>query len=109
MSRVPYPVYFTFENDDLLVFYDLLAKEDERLNDLVVEVRPANARPKLTDQIQLDVLYGVEATKNPEGKSIIAVSASYDSLGTAPSLPVGMEGQVSPVLALLYMSRVMSR
>jgi len=35
-SRVAYPVYFTFENDDLLVFYDLLAKKDDRLDDLVV-------------------------------------------------------------------------
>ena len=108
-TKVPYPVYFTFETDELLVFYDLLSKSDDRLNDLAIEVRPSNTRPKTTDQIQLDVLYGVEATKNPEGKPIIAVSASYDSLGTAPSLPIGMEGQVSPVLALLYMSRVMSR
>mmetsp|Transcript_11892 Transcript_11892/g.15150 ORF Transcript_11892/g.15150 Transcript_11892/m.15150 type:complete len:88 (+) Transcript_11892:304-567(+) len=36
MSRIVYPVYFTYENDDLLHWYDLLAKKDSRLDNLVV-------------------------------------------------------------------------
>ena len=59
--------------------------------------------------MQLDVFYSVEQTTNPEGKPIIAISASYDSLGAAPSLPLGSESSLSSVLSVLYMSRVMSR
>jgi len=106
---VIYPVYFAFESDELLVWYNLLAKEDPRLEDLVVNVRGTGSRPSLTDQLNLDVFYAVESTSNPDGKPIIAVSASYDSLGAAPSLPLALEQSVSPVLAVVYMSRIFSR
>lgn len=56
--------------------------------------------------MQLDVFYGVEQTSMPDGKPIIAVSASYDSLSAAPSLSTGVEASISPVLAIMYMSRV---
>lgn len=59
--------------------------------------------------MNVEVFYGVEHTTKPEGKPIIAVSASYDSLSAAPSLPSGMEASVSPVLAVIYMSRTFSR
>ena len=59
--------------------------------------------------MNVEVFYGVEHTTKPEGKPIIAVSASYDSLSAAPSLPSGMESSVSPVLAVIYMSRTFSR
>lgn len=59
--------------------------------------------------MQLDVLYGVEKTSEPDGKPIIAISAGYDGFGAAPSLPSGVESSVSPVLAVMYMSRVFGR
>ena len=57
----------------------------------------------------MDVFYGVEQTTQPDGRPIIAVSASYDGFGAAPSLPAGVEASVSPVLAVIYMSRVFSK
>ena len=39
----------------------------------------------------------------------MAISASYDGFGAAPSLPSGIEASVSPVLAVMYMSRVFGR
>ncbi len=60
--------------------------------------------------MNVEVFYGVEQTKKPEGKPIIAISASYDSLSAAPSLSQsGMESSVSPVLAVIYMARTFSR
>ena len=106
---IAYPVYFTYETDELLVWYDLLTKKDARLDEISLQVKPTTQRTKLTEQMQLDVFYSVEQTTNPEGKPIIAISASYDSLGAAPSLPLGSESSLSSVLSVLYMSRVMSR
>ena len=45
----------------------------------------------------------------PDGKPIVAISAAYDGFGAAPSLPSGIEASVSPVLAVMYMSRVFGR
>ena len=59
--------------------------------------------------MHLDVFYGVEQTSTPDGKPIIAISAGYDGFGAAPSLPSGIEASVSPVLAVMYMSRVFGR
>ena len=36
-NMIPYPVYFAFESDDLLTWYNLLAKNDPRLADVVVQ------------------------------------------------------------------------
>ena len=35
-NLIVFPVYFTFENDDLLSWYSLLAKKDLRVKDIVV-------------------------------------------------------------------------
>lgn len=59
--------------------------------------------------MHLDVFYGVEQTSTPDGKPIIAISAGYDGFGAAPSLPSGIEASLSPVLAVMYMSRVFGR
>ena len=61
--------------------------------------------------MNLDVLYGVEQTSltPADSKPIIAISAGYDGFGAAPSLPSGVEASVSPLLAVMYMSRVFSR
>ena len=48
-TRSVYPVYFTFESDDLLVWYDLLSKKDARLDDLVVQVKPGTGRTAFTE------------------------------------------------------------
>jgi len=57
--------------------------------------------------LELDVFYAVqefgrgEKSQNP----VIVISAAYDSLGVAPSVSAGVENSVSPVLALLHLSR----
>ena len=59
--------------------------------------------------MHLDIFYGVEQTSAPDGKPVIAVSASYDGFGASPALPSGVESSVSPILAVMYMSRVFGR
>lgn len=108
-NKIVFPVYFTFEDDDLLSWYNYLLKNDARVKDIVVQVKNSGARPYLTEQMHLDVFYGVEQTSSTDGKPIIAISAAYDGFGAAPSLPSGIEASVSPVLAVMYMSRVFGR
>ena len=59
--------------------------------------------------MNLDVIYGIEQTTTPDGRPIIAFSAGYDALSAAPAMPSGIEASVSPILAVLYMSRVFNR
>ena len=87
----------------------MLAKQDPRVDDIVVQVKAQNSRTRLTDQMNLDVIYGIEQTTTPDGRPIIAFSAGYDAFGAAPALPSGIEASVSPILAILYMSRVFNR
>ena len=35
-NMIVFPVYFTFEDDDMLTWYSLLAKNDARVKDIVV-------------------------------------------------------------------------
>lgn len=102
-------MYFAFETDDLLNWYQLLAKKDPRVEDIVVHVKSQSGRTTLTDSMNLDVFYGFEQTSTADVKPIVAVSASYDGFGAAPSMPSGIEASVSPVLAVMYMSRVFGR
>lgn len=39
-NLITYPVYFTFETDDILTWYSLLAKQEPSLDNLVVQVQP---------------------------------------------------------------------
>jgi hypothetical protein len=41
-------------------------------------------------------------------KPLIAFSASYDALGAAPTMHAGHEASLSPLLAILYLSKVFS-
>ena len=59
-NLIVFPVYFAFENDDLLSWYSMLARKDARVRDVVVQVRPASHRSQLTEQMNLDVFYGHE-------------------------------------------------
>ena len=59
--------------------------------------------------LNLDVIYGIENKVDGDSKPLIAISASYDAFGAAPSLPAGYETSISPVLAVLHMSRVFKR
>ena len=108
-NLISFPVYFAFESDDLLAWYRMLERQDPKLVDVAINVRSSSARATFSEQMQLDVLYGVEKTSEPDGKPIIAISAGYDGFGAAPSLPSGIESSVSPVLAVMYMSRVFGR
>ena len=46
---IVFPVYFTFESDDLLSWYSLLAKKDARVQDVVVQVKSGSSRNALTE------------------------------------------------------------
>ena len=103
------PVLYSFESDELLTWYTLLSKDDQRTDDIVLQVASQGGRSRLTDTMNLDVFYAVEQTTQPDGKPIIAISASYDGFGAAPALPSGVEASVSPILAVMYMSRVFNQ
>ena len=57
----------------------------------------------------MDVIYGVQMTPDKDLKPIIAISVGYDSFGAAPVLPSGIEASLSPLLALMHMSRSFGR
>ena len=57
----------------------------------------------------MDVFYGVQSANEKETKPIIAISAGYDGFGAAPVLPSGIEASLSPMLALMHMSRTFGR
>lgn len=46
---IVFPVYFAFENDDMLTWYALLAKNDARVQDIVVQVKSGSNRTYLTE------------------------------------------------------------
>ena len=59
-NMIVFPVYFAFENDELLNWYSMLARKDAKVKDVVVQVRPTSQRTHLTEQMSLDVFYGYE-------------------------------------------------
>ena len=57
----------------------------------------------------MDVFYGVESASETDHKPVLAISTSYDAFGAAPALPSGVESSLSPLLGILYMSRVFGK
>ena len=48
-SLVGFPVFFTFESDDLLTWYNLLLRKDPRVDDLAINVKAHSGRTYLTE------------------------------------------------------------
>merc|ERR1719464_1138294 len=94
----------------MLEWYGMLAKKETRaLDELVLSVKPQSYKTTVTENLNLGVFYGVESGSESEGKPVLAISASYDAFGAAPGMPSGVESSLSPVLGILYMSRVFGK
>ena len=60
MRKVPFAVFFTFETDEVLNWYDMLTKEEPRiLNDLVISINPQSSKKSMVGELNMDVFYGV--------------------------------------------------
>jgi hypothetical protein len=67
------------------------------------------AHSKSVKDFNLDVMYSIESKDQGDTKPLLAISASYDSFGAAPTLSSGFESSLSPILGVLHMSRVFKR
>ena len=72
-------------------------------------MKPQSGKTTVTENLNLDVFYGVESNSEHDGKPVVAISTSYDAFGAAPVLPSGVESSLSPLLGILYMSRVFGK
>ncbi|XP_027183934.1 nicalin-1 [Coffea eugenioides] len=116
-ANIPYPVYFSFEHDDINAVL-----VDVKRND--VTGQPATATtggyklvvaapeprkigsPAITN-IQ-GWLPGLKADADSNQLPTIAIVASYDTFGAAPALSVGSDSNGSGVVALLEIARLFS-
>ena len=109
-QSVQFPVFFTFETKELLTWYSMLANNEKRaISDLVLSVKPLSYKTSVTEDLNMDVFYGVEQSSESDAKPVLAISTSYDAFGAAPVLPSGVETSLSPLLGLLYMSRIFGK
>ncbi|GMI81667.1 hypothetical protein like AT3G44330 [Hibiscus trionum] len=116
-ANLPYPVYFTFENDEIDT---VLA--DIKKNDAIGQPATATtggyklviptpepkkvASPTITN-IQ-GWLSGLKADGDTNQLPTIAIVASYDTFGAAPALSVGSDSNGSGIVALLEIARLFS-
>ena len=109
-KQVPFPVFFTFETEELLNWYGMLANKEERaISELVISVKPQSYKTTVVEDLNMDVFYGIESSSENSGRPVVAISTSYDAFGAAPGLPSGVETSLSPLLGILYMSRVFGK
>ncbi|KAL5579778.1 hypothetical protein UlMin_012220 [Ulmus minor] len=115
-STIPYPVYFTFEDDDIEAVLADIKRNDATGQPatattggykLVVSVPEPKkiASPSITN-IQ-GWLPGLKAEGDNQLPTI-AIVASYDTFGAAPALSVGSDSNGSGVVALLEIARLFS-
>lgn len=90
-------------------WYRLLSKEDPIATEQIVINAGLRAKSSAVRDYNLDVMYGIEQKDQGDSKPLLAISAPYDSFGSAPNLPSGYESSISPILGLLHMSRVFKR
>ena len=98
------PVYFTMESSaDLQAWYKMLARGEPLATDEIVLTTQAVSKGQIVSELNMDVFYGHETTSDSV-KPIIAISASYDALGVAPTLPSGHESSLSALIGLMQIS-----
>lgn len=115
--KINIPIFFTVENEQKLQLYKEL--EDYRVKNAngeldtffltkytpYFEVQAAD--PKLMDNLELSVLYGVLKTDEEirtSDKPLVLVTASYDYVSVAPSIGTGVNS-ASGVMAILDLSK----
>eukprot|EP01018_Ginkgo_biloba_P012135 Gb_13304 [translate_table: standard] len=117
-NNIPYPVYFSFEEEKLNAILDDIKQNDAtgqpatattggyKLVLPVLEPRKL-ASPSLTN-IQ-GWLPGLRGDGDSTQLPTIAIVASYDTFGAAPALSVGSDSNGSGVVVLLELARLFSR
>ncbi|KAH9699616.1 Nicalin [Citrus sinensis] len=116
-AKLPYPVYFAFENDEIDAVLDDVKKNDATGQPatattggykLVIPIAEPKkvASPTITN-IQ-GWLQGLKADGDANQLPTIAIVASYDTFGAAPALSVGSDSNGSGVVALLEVARLFS-
>ncbi|KAH7561268.1 hypothetical protein JRO89_XS10G0203400 [Xanthoceras sorbifolium] len=131
-AKVPYPVYFAFENDEIDAVLNDVKKNDATGQPatattggykLVVSTAEAKkvASPTITNiQVPMQFFFvlfikikgwlqGLRAEGDANQLPTIAIVASYDTFGAAPALSAGSDSNGSGVVALLEIARLFSR
>ncbi|KAL7198378.1 hypothetical protein ACSBR2_020804 [Camellia fascicularis] len=117
-ANIPYPVYFAFEDDNIIAVLADVKKND-------VTGQPATATTggyklvvsapeprKLASPTITNIqgwLPGLKADGDSNQLPTIAIVASYDTFGAAPALSVGSDSNGSGVVVLLEIARLFSR
>ncbi|KAL7226207.1 hypothetical protein ACSBR1_021356 [Camellia fascicularis] len=116
-ANIPYPVYFAFEDDNIIAVLADVKKND-------VTGQPATATTggyklvvsapeprKLASPTITNIqgwLPGLKADGDSNQLPTIAIVASYDTFGAAPALSVGSDSNGSGVVVLLEIARLFS-
>ncbi|KAE8037399.1 hypothetical protein FH972_009988 [Carpinus fangiana] len=116
-AKIPYPVYFAFEDDDI----DAVLADVKR-NDAIGQpatattggfklVVSASEPKKLASPTITNIqgwLPGLKTDGDASQLPTIAIVASYDTFGAAPALSVGSDSNGSGIVALLEIARLFS-
>ncbi|CAL8162129.1 unnamed protein product [Prunus armeniaca] len=116
-SKIPYPVYFAFEDDDIEAVLADVKRNDATGQPatattggykLVVSVPEPKKRASPTITNIQGWLSGFKTDGDANQLPTIAIVASYDTFGAAPALSVGSDSNGSGVVALLEIARLFS-
>ncbi|CAL5009231.1 unnamed protein product [Urochloa decumbens] len=117
-KEVPYPVYFTFHDEDfdnLLADIRKIASSGQPASAttggyklVVSSAEPRKVSSPTISNIQ-GWLPGLKGEGDTEQLPTIAIVANYDTFGAAPALSVGSDSNGSGVVALLEIARLFSR
>ncbi|KAJ4724930.1 Nicalin [Melia azedarach] len=116
-SKIPYPVYFAFENDEIDAVLDDVKKNDATGQPATATtggfkfVVPTSEPKKVASPTITNIqgwLQGLKADGDANQLPTIAIVASYDTFGAAPALSVGSDSNGSGVVALLEIARLFS-
>ena len=111
MNRlIQVPVYFAFDGLQTQMLLDKLQSSG---GDLQLVAHGASSSSKKAS-VQVANVHGWIAGKSAKGEGVetlpvIAVMASYDSLGVAPELAVGADANGSGLIAVLQLARMFSK
>ncbi|KAJ0083646.1 hypothetical protein Patl1_30363 [Pistacia atlantica] len=115
--KMPYPVYFAFENDEIEAVLDDVKKNDATGQSATATtggyklVVPTSEPRKVASPTITNIqgwLQGLKADGDSNQLPTIAIVASYDTFGAAPALSVGSDSNGSGVVALLEIARLFS-
>ena len=127
------PVYFAYENDELISLYNQLKEDYEKekrgekkpqsnnnrktfmeyinIKETYLHFSLNSKEPKLKKKLNLENMYGFLEAPSQTGtpNPIIALVAHYDSLGVISDLPQGVDSNGSGIIILLELIRILSK